>query len=253
MTLGFLMVKIPVEHSQTSWKTFIEVLRGNNTMTKIKKSLKISHPSVLSQLQKLEKAGYFLSEKSGRIKVYEISWEKLKFYLLNSIIRPVVGTDVIGIVEVMQRDEFLTNLVEYFYKDVVLSCVLNPIVEVSTEDGTKTLKDLAKSDMTFVDFKNIVEESRKNMMDEKFYLLYKQYPLAESTLHESLLELFGFLSELVKLPDGKVKFDEKFSKFMEDFKKIVGSMEGTGMYKRVFFAKLLQRFSKGGTSSFFNG
>jgi len=238
------MVKTDIEQSKTSWKTFVEVLRGNNTMTKVKESLKISHPSALSQLQKFEKAGYFTGEKSGKLKVYSINWQKLKLYMLNNIIKPMVGAEGIAIVEVLQRDEFMTNLIEYFYKDVVLSCILNPIVEVSTEGGTQTLADIAISKMSFADFKNIVEESRKDMIGEKFHLLYKQYPLAESTINESLEALFRFLLEVSQKGESKMKLDERFSRFMSDFRKIASSIEGKGMYKKVFSDRFLQRFAK---------
>jgi DNA-binding transcriptional ArsR family regulator len=241
------MVKIPVESSKSSWKVFVEVLRGNNTMTKIKKSLKISHPSALSQLQRLEKAGYLTSEKGGRIKVYSINWQKLKLYLLNDIMKPMAGTEGIGLIEILQKDEFLTTIVEYFYKDVVLSCILNPIVEVSTEGGTQTLTDLAGSEINYSDFKNVLEESRKNLIDEKFYLLYKEYPESESTIHDSVYELLLFLIRAADDHEQK-NLESRFKKFLVDFRKIMESFEGRGIYKTVFLNRFFGRFKIDKTS-----
>ena len=50
-----------------------------------------------------------------------------------------------------------------------------------------------------------------------------------------------------------MKFEERFKKFIDDFKKVVGSFEGNGMYKKVFLSKLLQRFSEEHVNEFFKG
>jgi DNA-binding Lrp family transcriptional regulator len=233
------MVKIDVERSKTAWMVFVEVLRGNNTMTAIKKSLKISHPSALDQLQKLEKAGYITGEKGGRTKVYTLNWEKLRKYIVNGLIIPKTGMDAQNEAQLLETDEVMLKMVRYFYEDVVISGILNPIVEISSTSGNQSLLDAAQSTDTYSDYRNILDESRRNMMEERFQLLYKQYPETQSTIHESLEHLSYFLMACSRQPE---KYGKRLSVFFGKLKRIFEDMEGSGIYNKVFFEKMLERF-----------
>jgi hypothetical protein len=246
------MVQLAVEDSKAAWKVLIEVLRGNSTMTAVKKSLKITHPSALEQLQRLEKKNYISGERLGRQKFYTMNWSGFRQFLLLDLVKPKTEAKVQNVIDSLGLDKNLDHLIERYFRSIVLGGVLNFVVELSVDGEPMSIEDIAKTNDDPFDYERIVEEARKNMLDSEFSELYKKNEYSLSTIKEAMERFLDRMisfsnSIMIDIKDKKIKEDDlepEFFKICMSLDVISKNMKTQGIYRDVLFEKLVQFYIK---------
>ncbi len=246
------MVRLAVEDSRAAWKVLVEVLRGNNTMTAVKKSLRITHPSTLEQLQRLEKNGYITGERQGRQKFYTMNWAGFKNFMLLELVEPKADAKVQNLIDKLKIEHNIDGLIEKYFRFIVLGGVLNFVIELSVDGKSMSVEEMAKMNDDPYEYERIVEEARKNVLGSEFAELYKKNEYSTSTVGEAMERFFNSMVSfsstiMMDIKDKKVREDDlepEFFEFCKSLNEISKSMTTQGIYRNSLFEKLIQFYIK---------